>query len=61
MNYSKMVVCSHLRAKCWRAFLYPNLKGHKLRKVIIASCGVTKNLVDHPELDVIALDDLFLE
>lgn len=38
---------------------YPNPKGHKLRKVIIASCGVTNNLIDHQELDVMTTDDFY--
>ncbi|MBU4483828.1 ATP-binding protein [bacterium] len=49
-------VFTELSDKCSR---YPNTKKHKLKKVVIASCGVTKNLIDHPELDVITLDDFY--
>lgn len=49
-------IFTELSDKCSK---YPNSKKHKLRKVAIASCGVTNNLIGHPELDVITLDDFY--
>ena len=49
-------IFTELDNKCSK---YPNTKKHKLRKVAISSCGVTNNLIDHPELDVITLDDFY--
>lgn len=49
-------VFTELSNKCSK---YPNPKDHKLRKVVISSCGVTNNLINHPELDVMTLDDFY--
>lgn len=49
-------IIKELDEKCRR---YPNSKKHKLRKLLITSGGVTHNLVDHPELDVVTIDDFF--
>lgn len=47
---------NELSKKCEQ---YPNTKEHTLKKVAIVSCGVTNNLIDHPELDVITLEDFY--
>lgn len=49
-------VFKELEQKC---ALYPNPKRHRLKNVLIASSGVTENLIAHPEVDVITLGDFF--
>ncbi len=45
-----------LETKCQR---YPNPKKHTLRKLLVTNARLSPNLVDHPELDVVGLDDFF--
>ena len=49
-------ILNELEEKCRH---YPNPKKHKLKKFLITNSAVSQNLVDHPELAVMTVEDFF--